>query len=461
MSSMFDRLRGWAANRVVALLRVLALALVVIALVIAVRGGLIDPARPNNIILISLDTLGAAHVGAFGYERQTTPRIDSFLRDATLFRGAVAQAPSTTASHAALFTSRYPSSVVVWKQLRDEASTLAEQLDQAGYATWGFVDGGNMSRTFGFSQGFDHYEDRRVGIDVLTERAQLWLEEHHEQPFFLFLHSYGIHTPYTNDARYTSLFGNSDRFSGIDLGALYFRALEASGVPVPESERREYVARYDAGIRKTDDALGAFLDGLAQRGLLERTMVVLVSDHGEEFLEHGKFGHKQLFLEPNLHVPLAFRLPGGRGQQIEGMVELLDVLPTIRSLLGLPRVADAEGQDLSATILRGQHLDPERPAYAQLGAGRAAETVIRGRYQLMVDRRRGRMQLFDLETDPGARHDLAADRPGVVAELTALIENRLGATASRINKKQKKKFRQPAIDARLRRELKQFGYLED
>lgn len=120
---------------------------------------------PRNLILISLDTLRADHLSAHGYARSTSPRIDRFARRSAFFRNAIAQANSTRPSHAALFTGRDPSAVLTpWSSVAADAETLAERLRAHGFATWGFVDGGNMSSRFGFDHGFDHYEDERVGI---------------------------------------------------------------------------------------------------------------------------------------------------------------------------------------------------------------------------------------------------------------------------------------------------------
>ncbi len=439
--------------------RASALALVAVTLAgLAGAGAGRVPPGPLNLVLISLDTLRADHVGAFGYDQPTTPRLDAFLRRATLFRRAVAQAPSTIPSHASLLTSLDASAVTTGKQLREDATTLAEQLGEAGFATWGFVDGGNMSRPFGFAQGFDHYEDQRIGAAALAGRALAWLDEHPAEPFFLFVHTYEIHTPYTGDPRYTALFGEPGRLDTTPLGARYFHALERRGTPVAAADLREFVARYDAGIRKADDAIGEFLEGLERQGLLERTLVVLLADHGEEFLEHGRFGHVQLFLDPNLRVPLAFRVPGVAARRIDQTVELTDVVPTVRALLGLVPLAGLVGRDLSGAILRGAALDPEHAAYAQLGQARGAHTVVRGRYQLMVERRTGTARLYDLAADPRGARDIAAARPELVAALRPLLERRLAIADARTRGGV---ATGPRLDAGLRHDLEVLGYIEE
>ena len=196
---------------------------------------------------------------------------------------------------------------------------------------------------------------------------------------------------------------------------------------VSDEDLQEFIARYDAGIRRTDDAIGGFLDFLDQRGLLETTLIVLTSDHGEEFLEHDRFGHFQIFLDPNLRVPLAFRLPGSPGRVFEETVELTDIIPTVRQVFGLPPLAGFVGRDLSPQILSGARPDPSRVAYSQSGYGRGFHTVIDGRYQLLVKRDTGRAELFDLENDPQAHVNIASESPGKVAELRAVLDSRLSA----------------------------------
>ena len=246
---------------------------------------------PQNVILISLDTLRADHLGAWGYPEDTSPRLDALAARSAVFRRAVAQANSTIPSHASLFTSRYPSEVLRGdssrplesRRLRPGARTLTEGLAEAGFATWGFVDGGNVRGVFGFDRGFDVYVDDKVGVRSQVERAQRWIEEHPVSRFFVFLHTYEIHTPYAAPRTYVEMFGNPDFRGTFVPGAPYFREIEENEEAWGEELHREVVARYDAGIRYTDTVIGEFLDWLEGRGLLEKSLVVVVSDHGKSF----------------------------------------------------------------------------------------------------------------------------------------------------------------------------------
>ena len=442
---------------------VLSLALVAGALILAFRAGSPVPRPPRHVILISLDTLRADHLGAWGYDRETSPRLDALARRSVVFRRAVAQGSSTIPSHASLFTSQYASAVTGGLGgLQSWPETLAEALGRAGFATWGFVDGGNVRARFGFARGFDHYEDDRIGARRLFARARQWLLAHRVPRFFLFLHTYEIHTPYSAPPEYVELFGDPEYGNGgFHPNTYYFRAAESRPEPhLSERERREVVARYDAGIRYTDEQLGDLLDWLDAQGLLADSLVVMVSDHGEEFLEHGRLGHQQLYLDPNLRVLLLFHRDGLAPRVIDETVELADVAPTILDLLGLPPLRGAVGRSL-APVLRGRRRPVGRVAYSEKGGASGHRTVITDRYQLLADRKSREVRLFDLVADPGATREISAEQPEVAAELAGELGARARA-AGRVRRRHwhEEHSRPPPLSDKVRRELETLGYLE-
>jgi arylsulfatase A-like enzyme len=461
-SRWLGRDRGSTDPGAVARLLLLAVLGGVIATAVARTGGQ-APAAPRNLILISLDTLRADHLGIYGYERPTSPKLDAFARRSTVFRRAVAQANSTRPSHAALFTSRDPEAVMgAWGYLFEGVETLAERLHARGFRTWGFVDGGNMARQFGFSRGFDHYEDRRVGIAALAGRVKAWMNRHPAQPFFLFLHCYDIHTPYSAPSSYVAMFGDRSYRGHFKPNEHYFRAVESGQVKMTERDRFETIARYDAGIRYTDDQLGDLFAWLGERGLLASSLVVIVSDHGEEFLEHGRLGHDQIYLHPNIHVPLIVHVPGRRPGFVDETVELVDVVPTILELLGQPPLEKAQGRSL-VPLLDGTAppVTGERIAYSEIPGPTGKRTVIEGHHQLMLDLATGEAALYDLGDDPGAKVDRSAERPEVAARLRTELDRRmaLSAGAGLPNVAKKAPPPAPQIDARTRRELEVLGYV--
>ncbi len=452
-------------------LPLLCLALVLAALVVATR----TPSRPwqmppqttaatpRNLLLISLDTLRADHLGAWGYPRNTSPRLDELAARSVVFRRAVAQAGSTIPSHGSLFTSQYPAAVTnVAEGLSAAAETLAEVLQRQGFATWGFVDGANVRAEFGFAQGFDHYEDDRVGVRRLINRAKRWIRGHPAPRFFLFLHTYDIHTPYKAARPYVALFGDPDYRGGFRPDTRYFRAAEKRAEPMGKRERDEVIARYDAGIRSTDQQVGHFLDWLGRRGLLEDTLVVVVSDHGEEFLEHGRFGHQQLYLDPNLRVPLLFHHPSLRPRTIDQTVELTNVAPTVLEMLGVSGLPSAVGSSL-APWLRGAEMSIEPIAYAEKGGRAAQRTVVTDRYQLLSGGARWKTQLYDLLDDPDATRDISSKHPEVTAKLYQALRSRhrqaVRTRRTLVSGDASRKDR-PGLREKVRRELEVLGYLE-
>ena len=412
----------------------------------------------------------ADHLGAWGYPRETSPRLDELAGRSVVFRRAVAQANSTIPSHASILTSRYPSEVLATDLMPSLSSgnlsarppLLTEALSDAGFATWGFVDGGNVRGVFGFDRGFDIYVDDRVGVSRQVERAQAWLEKHGDSPFFLFLHTYEIHTPYSAPDAYVAMFGDLDFRGGFKPGTAFFRKIEKEGKGFGEELHREVVARYDAGIFYTDEVIGGFLDWLGERGLLEKSLVVILSDHGEEFFEHGRVGHDQLYLDPNLRVPLIFSYPGLPPEVWENTVELNDVAPTILDLLGLPALPDARGKSLTS-VLRG--FSPLEPglAYAELGWGRGQRTLITDRYQLLRDDGEKRTYVFDLQEDPKALNDLSETKQDLARYLTMALEQREEAVKRAVRKNAAAEAPPrpaPEISDRVQRELELLGYIE-
>jgi len=343
-------------------------------------------AQPQNVLIFLVDTLRADHLSSYGYERNTTPNLDAFAREGVLFERAWSAAPSTAPSHASLFTSTYPASHGVWNEvhigeekllprLSPTAVTMAEVFQEAGYNTGCIADGGWIIRHRGLDQGFDSFHSENLGVVNRVGNAIDWLDEvSRDQPFFLFLHTYEVHSPYLPPDGYEDRF--SDGYQGRLRGLLaeareYSRSPEIQNRltdiqrkvfnPVLEELGPEDVdfmkALYDAELSLVDEQFALLMGYLRLNDLLDDTIVVVTSDHGEEFREHGGFGHKQVY-EECLRVPLMIRVPGGpRGLRRPDPVQLVDLMPTLLDQLGL------EGPD----SMVGRALDlglPEEPAAA-------------------------------------------------------------------------------------------------
>lgn len=309
-----------------------------------------------SLILISLDTLRADHLGAWGYARETSPNLDAFMQEGLLFERAIAPSSWTTPSHATLLTGEHPSvhgaGGPLGHRLQSRFTTLAELLRLQGHLTAAFTEGTAVAGQLGFYQGFDSYANgqgelpRPPGTAAQTfARASDWLESHGDLPFLLFVHTYEIHWPYRSPAPYAHMFQENadDRLDPRDAqNAEFLRR------PLTDAQKASVAAAYDAGIAYTDAVVGRFLAELRERGILDRAIVVIFSDHGEAFWEHENTMHGLTLYDEELHVPLFIRLPGvnpPRGR-IERQVALADVFATMVNLMNLDAKVPSASQSL-------------------------------------------------------------------------------------------------------------------
>ena len=309
------------------------LALAAVLLILPRGPALAEDSRPASVILISVDTLRADHLGCYGYRALLTPHIDAMTAGATLFWNVSSQVPLTLPSHISLLTSTYPFSNGVednGEVLAPGAVTLAGLLRSRGYRTAGFAGGFTLDRRFGVDQGFDFYDspfdlNGRQDIDQLdlkrtaeqvTQSALHWLQNNSEHPFFLFLHLYDLHKPYrlTPDIR--------TRFQG---------------------------RGYDGELSYVDATLGDFWAFLTAKGLLDRSLIIFLSDHGESLGEHGERTHGYFIYESTLRVPLIIHWPRGSATfplRVNPAASLIDVAPTILQFLGVPKPPQFQGRSL-------------------------------------------------------------------------------------------------------------------
>ncbi|MFH1789239.1 MAG: sulfatase [Candidatus Altiarchaeota archaeon] len=395
--------------------------------------------RDCNVVLISLDTLRADHLSSYGYPLNTSPHIDDLAAKGILFENAISQASWTMPSHAALFTSLYPSDMELFYfpypgLISDNVTVLTELLKAEGYATAGFHGGSFLSEGFGFSQGFDVYKSNGPRMEDNTRDIYSWLSENHDKKFFLFLHNFNVHGPYTPPKTYTRYFTNystpTDLKSHIiDVQRLYD---EKGGIPPENKSSLDYIiSQYDGEIAYVDHLLGQFIGELVRYGLLNNTLIIVTSDHGEEFLEHGHFDHVRTLYDELVRVPLivwAPTLPEGR--RVSKQVMLVDVMPTVLDLLGIKYSGDVRGLSLVSFVLGG---GIERPALSETGSTfprdipkntlisyqRSVRSggwkLIYGRFKVNMTPADGSIQrvdtvssyqLFDLSTDSGEHVDV-------------------------------------------------------
>lgn len=394
---------------------------------------------PTSVVLVSIDTLRSDHLGCYGYGRETSPQIDRLCSESVVFDQALAHAPSTLLSHAALFTSLVPqhhgASHIRSVPLPESTASLPERFARAGFRTAGFHGLAQMAPEYGFGRGFESYEPRPGRLSGVVGEALAWLDGVGDSPFFLFLHTYDVHHPY--EPAPESLRRFETGYDGPLPPTISIELLDLARqgrVTFDEADRRHIVATYDAEIFEMDAAVGALLDGLRKRGRLDKIVFALVSDHGEEFAEHGVMGwHSHTLYQELLRVPLIVRLPGGRGGglRVADRVGLIDVGPTLLEGSGLAPDA-GEGHSLLPLV------NPVSPAAERLSARLARRPFlalgeIQGRRfdaLLLGSRKLYESALFDLGGDPGERHDLAGADPRQARAMRELLDQ-LGRSAAR------------------------------
>jgi len=412
-----------------------------------------EPEAPRgirNVVLVSLDAVGARHVGAYGYARDTTPSFDAVARDGVLFEAAYTQQPWTLTSHLTMMTGLNPRVHGASKRrpVSPAAEPLAELLGARGFETAAFVSQPVLLHPrFGHARGFDRYErskaDARQNVPPILE----WLAEQAaarakdpEHRFFLFVHYYDAHSdvnaplPYHVPPPYRDRYipeGETWGREGSTSLLLQLRRTESA----TQRDREFLTAYYDAGVRYVDqEGLGPLVEALDELGLADETLLVVTSDHGEEIFEHGYVLHGQPYDE-TARVPLVLRGPGlPKGVRIPHLSGLVDLAPTLLSLLDFPIPIAAQGRDLSP-LIRGE--GPVRGVVFVDGIyedgrtwGSSVVADIDGRRWSFVARVtpqpapggrdfviEGPGELYDLAEDPNEQHNLAPERPELARRL--------------------------------------------
>jgi arylsulfatase A-like enzyme len=363
--------------------------------------------RSRGIVLISIDTLRRDHVGAYGYPRPTTPRLDALAREGLLCEDAVSTSSWTLPAHLSMLTSLDPArhgGVDVDHRFNGRAPTLAALLRAAGYATRAVTSHLYVSSAYGLNDGFEQLDFRydRKASDVATRAIGL-LDQIGDRPYFLFLHFYDPHTHFVPPERTRELFPSP--YQGA-LGGLLGHFKKFTRETLPEGYLEHLLSLYDAEIRYTDDQIGRILDHMRGRGLDRSSLVLVTSDHGEEFLDHGGWGHEKTLYEELVRVPLIVHGPGVARRRETKQASLLDVMPTILAWAGVAVPPGSQGRSLLEPL-------PEREAYGETQHTKEPSYKLflregQGRYKtvLSVGRERGellREEWFDLASDPSER----------------------------------------------------------
>lgn len=321
-----------------------------------------EPARiapTRGFVLISIDTLRADHVGAYGAARDTTPFLDRLAARGVLFENAIVQLPGTLPSHMSIFTGLYPGEHGVYPPeavLSPAIETLPEAFSRSGFRTAGFTEGGYASGRYGFERGFAEFSDAAEGLYDDVERTfarglSFLRQVDDSEPFFLFLHTYAVHDPYDPPEPYRSMFWTEEPPRVFSPTGTNLAAVNQGLRKVTPEQVRYFEALYDGGIRYLDSVLEEWFGEVEALGLLESTTVVITSDHGEEFLDHGKLVHEQIYHE-NLHVPLVVLHPEvAGGARVEQLVQSIDIAPTLYEVAGIRPKETISGRSLVPNLV--------------------------------------------------------------------------------------------------------------
>lgn len=423
------------------------------------------PAGAPNIVLLILDTVRAFNMSLYGYERATTPELEQLAGRGTLFVNAFTSSPWTLPSHAGMFTGRLPHelSTSLRTPLDDRDPTVAEVLRANGYRTAGFVANQLYAgRELGLGRGFTHYEDmgvspvelplslallrrivnhprtrmaanhydilgrknaRRVNRDFLR-----WLDAHGDGSFFAFLNYFDAHEPYMPPAPWDTLFGPQPQARHAALQHELRRSTHWGRARMSAEDRRAELDAYDGAIAWLDHEIGALVEALETRGLLDNTVVIITSDHGEQFGEHDVFGHGGSLYTQLLRVPLLVLMPGQQApHRVEAPVSLVHLAATLLDLAGVDAEAPPLPGSSFAGALRGSTDGSPWPLVAEreeLGL----RSVMAGPFHLIL-RRDSVVALYDVTRDPAETVDLFRQPGGQASadSLRALFNAELSA----------------------------------
>lgn len=430
---------------------------------------ILTPKRSSqpNVILLSIDTLRSDHLGLYGYGKPTSPFLDRFASESVVFQRAVAQAPETLPSHMAIMTSLFPgvhrmvkasppsrlsSTLPVWSQI----------MKSIGYQTAGYTSGAEVSPIYGFNRGMEVYSSKWERSEIaFNKKGVRWIARTMGHPFFLFLHTYDVHTPYEPPPPYDTMFGSTD-FKSRDEAAK--KGMDA----LTRFNRNQKVALYDGEIRYVDSQIQRFMSRLKELDVYDNSLIIIASDHGEEFMEHGRLArHGHTLYNELLFVPLIIKFPKGKwgGTVINDPVESVDIMPTVLDFLETPSPKHIQGISLLNAIKNGG--SPSTPAVKKRSV--FSERLIQGSdlevsVQTLTEKYYHRVvqsdEFYDISKDPLEQKNISGTRKN--SEL--IFQNRIKS----FKRKNKNLYSlssgssdaiQPEMDKETEDQLRALGYL--
>jgi len=401
----------------------------------AARYDLSDRADELNVILISMDALRWDRTGLSGNKDGLTPNLDRFGQEAAVFTKTVSAAPWTLPSHMSVWTARWPSIHQVTNKLRPlsggqmvETSlspgvqTYPDLLMAGGRVAAGFTGGAGVQGKYGFSRGFDAYLDDRpfAGMEYSEPAALQWLQAHQDQPFFLFLHGYDCHGQYPlpeSQLRSINDYGGSLNGSIEEQAELREAGLEKIVNPGDDPDLSDRLDAadaqflediYDLKVKAADERVGSFLRELERMDLLDSSIVVIMSDHGDEFMDHGGLDHGATLYEEQIHTVMMMRFPGfARQKLVDVPVRSVDLFPTVFDALGLQGPTGVDGKSLLPLLRDERNTASPGPLVSETDYRLFVhQRMLRqDDHKLILDLLDGERELYDLATDPGEHTD--------------------------------------------------------
>lgn len=403
--------------------------------------------RRPNVVLIVLDTARADRFGCMGYERDTSPNIDSIFSEGTIFENTYSTACWTLPSHGSLFTGLYPTQAGATSEtlhLPKVNRTIAQTLQEGGYKTAGFCCNGWLSKERGFAQGFDEYhemwrEENRVNTagkhlysdQIATEKIINWLRQQNKSknPFFTFINLNGIHLPYQPTEPFLSRFVGNRGYNNEEVNRIAavksWWAYLGGKVAFNERDFRIMSDLYDGEVALADTHVGRIADELRTLRMLDDTVFIVTSDHGENLGEHGRFDHNLSMYETTLHIPLMMRYPKAfsAAVRVKDLVSNTDIAPTILDLCGVGGMDKLKPEETSLArkerrrrnfVVSGNErpmsgiglMKEQYPEFDVRSIDYRMRAIRSGSYKLIWKINVG-TQLFDLQTDPQELNDLA------------------------------------------------------
>ncbi len=400
-----------------------------------------DRQRPN-IVLVVVDALRSDHLGCYGYDRPTSPVIDSLARTGVLFETAIAAAPWTKTSFSSFLTSLYPfqHGVLGWESIMpDSIVTLAQVLGPGGYTTLAVVNMLGITDRFEVLKGFDEVSAaakyKRDAVKTTSDAIDLMRNA--PEPFFALIHYFDVHWPYRPPIKYVGMVQRGDTVDPFSPGPAGNRAGDRPAEEVIEREK----LLYDSCIRFSDDGIGGIVAFLEAAGMRERTLIIITADHGEAFWEHGVGSHGYSTHEEEIRVPLVFNWPGRyrKPQRLKDPAALMDLVPTIVGLAGVSDEHHREGRDLDLLIMQGRSmrsrpnsllpadLDLCESTLAKSPGSRCIRSID---WKLMLEPATSLVWLYNLKDDPGELVNLWGRAGAVGDSLLAVLQ---GIPGSRIS----------------------------